>query len=58
MTPEQLHADVDARRRELGLKWWQADVGADALERLRKRVLGDGTREQLVAWLRRTQTQA
>ncbi|MGP3917647.1 hypothetical protein [Nonomuraea sp. 10N515B] len=60
MTPEQLHAAVDARRRELGLKWWQiavqADVSASALERLRNGVVGDRTREQLAAWLRRRQT--
>ncbi|MGI5286603.1 hypothetical protein ACQEVF_25145 [Nonomuraea polychroma] len=56
MTPEQLHAELDARRRELGLKWWQADVSASALERLRNGVVGDRTRERLAAWLRRRQT--
>lgn len=60
MTPQQLRAELDARRRELGLKWWQvavqADVGTDALDRLRNGVAGERTRQRLTAWLERRQT--
>lgn len=29
MTPAQLYAALDARRRELGLAWWQVAVALD-----------------------------
>jgi hypothetical protein len=53
----RLRAELDRRRRQLGLPWWQvavqADVGEDALHRLRNGVASAPTREALAAWLHR-----
>lgn len=52
-----LYERIDARRRELGLYWWQlaveADVGTDALWRMSTGLASPRTREQVAAWLHR-----
>ncbi len=53
MTPQELYAAVDARRRELGLAWWQVsvkcDAGYTALARLKDG--GRGAYDAAMAWL-------
>lgn len=57
MTPEQLHAALDARRRERGLMWWQVavemDVGPSTLERARYGQASAATLRKGAEWLRR-----
>lgn len=52
-----LYERVNARRRALGLYWWQiaavADVGTDALYRMSMDVASLRTRSALEEWLRR-----
>ncbi|MDF5758580.1 hypothetical protein [Spongiactinospora sp. TRM90649] len=56
MTPQELHALLDERRRELGLRWWQIAVQADVTQQ-RLRLLRHGTcsprmRARAEEWLR------
>lgn len=57
MTPAQLYAALDTRRRELGLVWWQvaiqADVDSRTLARIRYGTASQATRERCEEWLRR-----
>ncbi|MCK2214258.1 hypothetical protein MF672_010715 [Actinomadura sp. ATCC 31491] len=52
-----LYERVAERRRALGLAWWeisvQADIGTDALHKLRVDVASLPTRRALEEWLRR-----
>lgn len=56
MTPQELAAALQARRHELGLKWWQVhvqiNVSDDAVRRMRRGLLSQATRERAEAWLR------
>ncbi|MGW4426620.1 hypothetical protein [Streptosporangium sp. NPDC004631] len=62
VTPQRLHAELDARRRGLGLKWWQVavalDIGEDRLRRVRTGQLSDALRDRATAWLEKTADQA
>ncbi|MGW6502936.1 hypothetical protein [Nonomuraea angiospora] len=62
MTPQQLHAELDARRRELGLRWWQVAVELDVslclLSGLRRGVQSQAVRERAPEWLARERRQA
>ncbi len=55
MTPQELHAAIDARRKAAGLKWWQvslqADVSEPALRATRRRPPGPVVRAKAEAWL-------
>lgn len=55
VTPQRLHAELDARRRALGLKWWQVavalDIGEDRLRRVRTGQLSAALRDRATAWL-------
>ncbi|WP_431897853.1 hypothetical protein [Nonomuraea sp. bgisy101] len=57
MTPQELAAAIETRRRELGLTLWrlavQMDVGEDAIRRLRHGGAGDDIRDRAEEWLRR-----
>lgn len=55
ITPERLWAELDARRRELGLVWWQVSVQTDVSEpSLRALKYGQRTAyERAQAWLER-----
>ncbi|HXG03247.1 MAG TPA: hypothetical protein VNO23_07560 [Candidatus Binatia bacterium] len=57
MTPLELYAAVDARRRQLGLLWWEVEVQADISntqrERLRAGRPSAVTRRRVEEWLRR-----
>ncbi|WP_433445681.1 hypothetical protein [Nonomuraea sp. CA-141351] len=55
MTPAELWAALNARRRECGLLLWQValqlDVGEDAVHRLRSGSAGPEMRRRVMAWL-------
>ncbi len=57
MTPQELHAAIDARRKADGLKWWQVAVALDVTEDvIRKARRGEHSQrlsEQAPAWLER-----
>lgn len=57
VTPQQLWAALDARRRALGWAWWQVavalDIGEDRLRRVRRGLLSDALRDRAAAWLER-----
>lgn len=62
MTPQELHAALDARRRGLGWKWWQVEIaiGAPAASTVRLMRLGAvsaDVRARAEAWLERRQAQ-
>ncbi|GIH91977.1 hypothetical protein ACFFMN_33785 [Planobispora siamensis] len=57
LTPAALHAALDNRRRQLGLKWWQVAIEVDTTE-TRFREMRNGTvspalRQRAEAWLER-----
>ncbi|MEV0968493.1 hypothetical protein [Microtetraspora glauca] len=56
MTPQELHAALDARRRELGMKWWQVEMAVQApapssIRRMRDGTLSAALRVRVEAWL-------
>lgn len=57
MTPQELHAAIDAARRARGLVWWQVavqlDVGVRTLNRLRHGEHSQAVNVRGPAWLAR-----
>lgn len=57
MTPQELHAAIDDRRRERELKWWQVAVAMDvsdcALRRMRNGAHSQAVAERAQRWLDR-----
>jgi hypothetical protein len=60
VTPQRLHAELDARRHELGVKawpWWRVaialDISVDNLRKVRHGHLSPALRARAVAWLER-----
>ncbi|KAB8186929.1 hypothetical protein FH608_046425 [Nonomuraea phyllanthi] len=55
MTPQQLHAALDERRRTLGLPWWrvaiQLQISGVFLNRMRHGHLSKPLRARVEAWL-------
>jgi hypothetical protein len=56
----ELRTVLDARRRELGLRWWQisvqADVGSTALQQMAYGVASERTHQAVQDWLDRHPT--
>lgn len=55
MTPQQLHAAIDARRRALNLPWWRVavllDISRSSLDQLKHGCLSEGLRARAEEWL-------
>lgn len=57
MTPQELHAALDERRKALGWPWWKVaaavDISSERLRPMRYGVLSPALRERCEEWLRR-----
>ena len=55
MTPQELHAAIDARRKTLGWPWWKVSVALDVslttIDKLKRGRPGIGWRQRAEEWL-------
>jgi hypothetical protein len=59
MTPQELHAALDARRREFGMFWWQVEIAVQApapstIRQMRNGTVSGPLRGRAEAWLEET----